>query len=145
MTWQSREYLCGCAGTLNTKQIELECDARFPRHPKWHVSTGSAQSHYRTALLQQTAPLQPKHSHRVVAFTQNMTSTQRPCKHTETTLHNWSQTHHCRLGPSPGHGVDQTKPTNHPCPLRGHQPATTDIRAAALPRSLTAPGSSSSR
>ena len=62
-------------------QRESERDAHFPRHPKRHVSTESAQPHSGTALLQHTAPLQPKHSHRIDAFTQNMAGIQRLCKH----------------------------------------------------------------
>ena len=66
----------GKATALNTEQRESEHDARFPRHPKCHLSTVPAQPHHAMALLQHRALLQPKHSHRTIALTQNM---QGPC------------------------------------------------------------------
>ena len=83
MTRRSREYLCGGVGTLNTEQRKSECDTRFTRHPKCHASTGTAQSHHTSyhgsaaadsTTLAQTQPQD-------LAFTQNMASILRLCKH----------------------------------------------------------------
>ena len=122
--------------TLNTEQRESEHDARFPRHPKCHLSTVPAQPHPAMALLQHTALLQPKHSHRTIAFTQNMQAFSVFASIRSRTLHHWPQRHNCTQRSSPGHGADRNQCTNHPHPLRGHQPAIEDTAAGAPPRSL---------
>ena len=130
--------------TLNTEQRKSEHGARFPRHPKYHLSTVPAQPqstpcHGSAAAYSSTpAQTQPqdhhfhtehgtcKHSASLQAYDQG------PC-----TTGQMPQRHSCTQRSSPGHGADHNQPTNHPHPLRGHQPAFEDTAAGAPPsRSL---------
>ena len=126
----------------NTEQRESQRDTHFPRHPNHHVSTGSTQPHSGTALLQHTAPLQPKHSHRVDAFTQNRhTASLQAYGRDPAPLINVTQMHgrsvswpHSRPGPPPQAFLTSTgQPTGDQrrsgrCSSHGHRSSSSSRR-----------------
>ena len=93
MTCRSREYLCGGARPLSTQSNESQSMTRaFHAIQSGHLSTVPAQPHPAMALLQHTALLQPKHSHRTIAFTQNMQAFSVFASIRSRTLHHWEAT-----------------------------------------------------